>query len=153
MSTKVIVNFVDVTGQIAVETFFSSANLAANSQAGLVTALSGISDAGITGMKFTHEDVTVSGTVSDGVYATPEDKAMLFFRSIGGQYQIALPAPDSGDFLSDKETVDPVAVGDFITLIETNGADPNGNALSYSSGQRMKTSTKSGNRTVPPSGS
>lgn len=149
--TKVQVQFTDETGQGAVQEFFSNVALAPNSQAGLVTVLNAISDAGINGMKFTQIDYSITGDTADGVYSTPEDKLLLTFRSVGGNYQIAIPAPDEAAFGSDKETADQAFIQGFIDVVETYGADPNGNALTYVSGERTKTSTKSGNKAAPPS--
>lgn len=139
---KVTVRFVDITGQRATETYTSPEEVEPDSQAGLVTVLDAISDAGITGMAFTTFDSAVSGDPGTGAYDSPQDKALLFFKSIGGTYQVAIPAPYEGLFGSDKETVSPTAAATLIDWIETNGKDPNGNALTYVSGRREKTSSK-----------
>lgn len=139
------VDYLDETGQKAVQKFFMSVIGDPEDFAGLVTVLDAISDAAITGIKVIAQDSTVVGTAVDGPYASAEDKMLLIFQgAAGSQYQIAIPAPDETCFMADKETVDPAdtAVNALITIIEADCKDPNGGALTYVSGKRTKTYTK-----------
>lgn len=112
--------------------------------AGLVTVLDAISDAAINGMAFTAQDTTQIGATAAGDYDTAQDKAIFVFSSVGGQYQIAVPAPEADIFLPDKETVDAAAadVAAFIAAIQANSTDPFGNALTFVKGFRQRTNAR-----------
>lgn len=145
--SDITVQFVDFTGQKATEKFFSDTIADVEDQAGLVTALDGVSDAAITGIIVTAADTTPVGTATDGPYATAEDKAVFQFQGGGGAYYfISIPAPDEGIFLADKETVDPsdASVMAFLAAIDTNCTDPNGGPLLFVRAYRSKTRTKQG---------
>lgn len=142
MYTKALVKFDDETGENASMKFTAAGLVDPTTFGPLITVLDGVSDAAINGMSFTAEDGTDVGTAVDGDYANAQDKALFTFSSVGGQYQIAVPAPDASIFLPDKETVNPANadVIAFVSAIETNGTDPNGNALTFVGARRIRTS-------------
>lgn len=147
MPSTLQVDFVDETGEKAVQKFHASTILDPADQAGFVTVLDAITDAAIIGMKVIAQDFTAVGTAIDGPYATDEDKAVFYFRGPGGgKYQIAIPAPDEAIFLTDKETVNPAnaAVVAFLAQVAASIRDPNGGLLTFITGRRTKTYTKKG---------
>lgn len=142
--TEVMVKFDDLTGENASMKFVADGIVDPTSFSALVTVLDGISSAAINGMAFTSTDPDAVGTAADGAYANAQDKAVFTFRSVGGEYQIAVPAPDETIFLPDKETVDPSDAGvlAFVGAITTNSTDPNGNALTFVSARRERTNAQ-----------
>lgn len=144
MYTEVMVKFDDLTGENASMKFTADGLADPATFAGLVTVLDGISSAAINGMSFTATDPDAVGTAADGDYANAQDKAVFTFQSVGGEYQISVPAPDEGIFLPDKETVDPSDAGviAFVAAITANSTDPNGNALTFVNARRERTSAQ-----------
>lgn len=142
--TEVMVKFDDETGEAAAMKFTAAGLVDAGDYAALVTVLDGVSDAAINGMAFTATNAAAVGVAADGDYASAADKALFIFRSVGGLYQIAIPAPDEAIFLPDKETVNPAnaSVIAFVGAITTNSTDPNGNALSFVSARRIRTNAQ-----------
>lgn len=142
MFTEAMVKFDDETGEAASMKFTVDGLADPTAFAPLVSVLDAISDAAINGMSFSATDSTIVGVTDDGDYSNAQDKALFTFSSVGGQYQIAIPAPDASIFLPDKETVDPsnADVIAFVGAIETNGKDPNGNALTFVKALRIRSS-------------
>lgn len=140
MYTEAMVKFDDETGEAASMKFTLAGLADVTGFAALVAVLDAISDAAINGMSFTATDAALVGAAADGDYSTAQDKALFTFSSVGGQYQMAIPAPDAAIFLPDKETVDPsnADVIAFVAAIEANGTDPNGNPLSFVSAVRRR---------------
>ena len=142
MYTEVMVKFDDETGENASMKLIQDGIADPGDFAPLVTALDNVSDAAINGIALTAVDPTDVGTADAGAYDSAQDKALFYFTSVGGTYQIALPAPEAAIFLPDKETVDPTNadVVAFVSAIETNSTDPNGNALTFQSARRVRSS-------------
>lgn len=144
MNTEVKVLFDDQTGQGASMMFIADGLVDPADYGPLVAVLNPISDAAINGMAFTAQDVTPIGATAAGDYDSAQDKALFIFRSVGGDYQIAVPAPEADIFLPDKETVNATQadVAAFIAAIQANSTDPAGNALTFVKGLRQRTSAK-----------
>lgn len=142
MYTEAMVKFDDETGENATMKLILDGLQDPGDFGPLVTALDGVSDAAINGLSLTAVDPADVGTTEAGAYDSAQDKALFTFTSVGGQYQIAIPAPDESIFLPDKETVNPANadVVAFVDAIETNGTDPNGNALTFQSARRVRSS-------------
>lgn len=141
MSTELTVRWNDSDGQKATNKFHFAGTADPSTVAPvLVPLLDAISDAAISGVDAMYADNTVVGTAVAGPYATAKDKLELLFQGAGGGfYRITIPAPDESMFLPDKETFDAAGAGAAsLATILTHATDPNGGALTYISGKRIK---------------
>ena len=144
--STVKINFSDVTGEGATMGLHFDTIVDPTSLSGLITALDGVTIAAINGLKVVAQDHTADGDDAEaGPYDTSQDKAAFnFLNSGGGPVTIEIPAPLDDIFLTDGETIDPANtdVLAFLAQVAASVRDPNGGALTFVGGRRVKTYSK-----------
>jgi hypothetical protein len=144
--STVKINFSDVTGEGATMGLHFATIVDPTSLGSLISALDGVTIAAINGIKVVAQDHTPEDAdAEEGPYDTSQDKAAFsFLNSGGGPVTIEIPAPTDDIFLTDGETVDPSNddVIEFLAQVDASVRDPNGGALTFVGGRRVKTYSK-----------
>ncbi len=133
MAVKTVYTFVDHNKVRARVSLWCASNV----QAGVLnTSIQLVSNAGAMTYGVTEFHVQF-GTATSAVYEGSPDKAVLAFRSgVGRRVLLEIPAPKSGLFLADGETVDPGDPLGIIASFINFAQDQDGNAISAFVGGR-----------------
>jgi hypothetical protein len=133
MALKATYTFVDINKVHARASLW----VASNVQAGVLnTAIQLVTNAGALTYGVTEYQPQF-GTATSALYSGCPDKAVLAFRStVNRRVLLEVPAPKSGLFLADNETVDPADPLGIIASYLSFAQDQDGNAISAFVGGR-----------------
>lgn len=144
-TTTFMLHYEDQENEAARQTYYLDgvvSNPAAAAPAALVAAIEGISDAAIVKVTLLPTDSSILGATVDAEYSDIEDKVTFYCKSASGlSYKFALPCPEAGIFLADKETVDLADpdVVNMVTIIQSTFKATDGTALTVLRGARTRT--------------
>ena len=138
-------SFRDFTAQVSTTRVYTNTTAESTNIQATLAALTNAAQNAARG-NLNSPDTGANG--ANATFPNVEDKAVMIFKGVGGStHKYSIPAPQSGIFNADGETINKAnaAVAAFAAAMIANGRDANGTLLvSFSNGHRARRRSKKG---------